>query len=90
MCDPLTLLKIAGTVISGTQAVKAAKKSVPVVAPKDAVAAEAIEDTGAQVALGGDGETVGRRKKVKSTAASSTTGKVGLNTSATGSGIQIL
>ena len=87
MCDPVTIVSLIGSVLGGA----AAKPSAPKIPPPPAVAGDAVEDTGAEVALGGSQaqEDAKKKKRTPSTAAQAKTGSTGLS-AGTGSGIEIL
>ncbi len=87
MCDPFTLVSLLGSVVGGA----ASKPSTPKIPPPPAVAGDAVEDTGAEIALGGSQAQTNAQKKKRtpSTASQAKTGSTGL-AAGSGSGIEIL
>lgn len=89
MCDPISALGLVAGVVGGRK--KAAPP--PKVPEPTPVAAEALEQTGADVLLGGTAAPdEDRRKRARraSTQSQAITGVSGLSTAAGGAGIQIL
>ena len=85
MCDPVTIL----TVVSSLAGVAgAASSDVPEVPKPLAVAPEALEDTGADVILGGTEDE--DDADLPSVASQATTSTAGLATFGNGTGISIL
>lgn len=87
MCDPITIMAIVSAVGSAATIATAETPEVPL---PDAVAADALEDTGAEVLLGGAGTSDDDDLAKASTASTSVTGTSGLSTIGQGTGISIL
>lgn len=84
MCDPLTLLSVVGGAFG-------AKAAAPPPPPKPApIANEALEDTGAEIELGGSKKKKADAKKATTRGAAAKTGKTGLASTPAQTGIKIL
>lgn len=83
MCDPLTILSVVGSAFG-------AKAAAPPKPPKPApVANEALEDTGAEIELGGSKKKTKTETK-RTRGSTAVTGGTGLATNSKQSGIKIL